>query len=121
MTNKLNELDFYKGAAIADLCWLAGLNDDLTCDMYHPRNAVYRNPLSDTADEDMANAMADASWGALEEQRGQEPGFDPEATFQQCLVDARRMVVEPEYSRLFCGDGPGSLDEIVSTRSRWSK
>ena len=35
---------YYKNALIADIARLAGLNDDLTCDIWHPGNAIYRAP-----------------------------------------------------------------------------
>ena len=96
----------YMGALVVDIARLAALNDDLTCNIHHPRNAIYRVPLSDPNDEDMAIAMADAI-----------SAEDPEI-FEQALIDARRMVVEPAYARLFGAFAPQSLDEIVRGRIR---
>jgi len=86
-----------------------------------PRNNVYRVPLTNAADEELANSMADAIWSAVLEEHDAEDDFDSDRALQQCLVDARRMLREPEYARLFGGDGLGSLDEIVETRARWRK
>jgi hypothetical protein len=103
----------YKGALVVDIARLAGLNDDLTCDLWHPLNVAYRVPLSDAADEDMANAMADAIASAVAADHADDPAFDCDKAFEQALTDSRRMLVEPQYARLFGASAPQSLDEIV--------
>jgi hypothetical protein len=104
----------YKGATIVDIARLAGLNDDLTCNIWHPLNAVYRVPLASTDAEAMAVDMAAATYGAIVAERG-EP-VEPEQVHYQCLVDARRMVGEPDYARLFGDTPPQSLDGILRWR-----
>ena len=96
--------NYYKGAAVADIARLAALNDDLTCNQWHPRNARYRVPLTDAADEAMANAMADAIYGAVAEERAKDPIFNSDKVYQQCLADARRMLRDREYWGLFAPD-----------------
>ena len=109
---------YYEGAAIADIAWLAGLDADLSCVTWHPRNAAYRVPLPEPGAESLANLMADAVFGAYVEKHGDREDFDPEKTWQQCLVDARRMVAEPEYARLFGVEGATSLDDIMHRHGR---
>ena len=107
---------YYKGALIADIARLAGLNDDLTCDIWHPGNAIYRAPLSNPDDEPMANEMAAVIIGAVAEDHADDLDFDSDRAFEQALTDARRMMCEPGYSRLFGSSGAESLDEIVRAR-----
>ena len=117
MTEKRDESQRYMGALVADIVMLGGLNADLTCDMWHPRNAVYRVSLSNPDNEHMANEMAAVITGAVIDDRGHEPGFDRDKAFEQALVDSRRMMCEPAYERLFNGShGAESLDEIVRAR-----
>jgi len=108
----------YANVPIADILRVAALNADLTSDASHPQNAIYRVPLSSADDESLARGMADIVFGAVTEKYADEPGFDSEKAFHQCLVDARRMVCEPDYERLFDGQGVDSLDEIVRQRAR---
>jgi hypothetical protein len=48
------EQRYYKGAAIADILRIAGLNADLTTDMGDPKNAIYLVCLEDPDSEDLA-------------------------------------------------------------------
>ena len=107
---------YYKSALVADIARLAGLNDDLTCDTWHPRNAIYRAPLSNPDDEHMANEMAAVILSAVAADHATEPNFDCDETFTQALTDSRRMLCEPAYERLFGAAGPESLDDIVRAR-----
>jgi hypothetical protein len=61
------------------------------------KNFDYRRPLSIAADEEMANAMADAIYGAVAEERAKDPTFNSDDVYQQCLADARRMLRDREY------------------------
>ena len=106
---------YFRGALIADIARLAGLNDDLTCNVWHPRNAAYRVPLSNPDDEDMANEMAAAILSAVAADHADQPDFDCDRAFEQALTDSRRMLVEPQYARLFGASAPQSLDEIVDS------
>jgi hypothetical protein len=83
----------YFGFPISQIAACAGLNPDLTCNVAAPVNAAYLRPLADRDDEAMAGIMAEASFGASPS----ESGVD----YQQCLVDARRMLTEPAYCRTF--------------------
>jgi hypothetical protein len=94
---------YYMGASITDIARLAALNVDLTTDMTVLRNAAYIVTLADAADEDMANFMADACFGAVADQHADDPTSDPEKTYEQCLIDARHMLRDPDYARLFGG------------------
>jgi hypothetical protein len=69
-----------------------------------PRNARYLRPLSIAADEEMANAMAEAIYGAVAEERANDPTFNSDEVYQQCLADARRMLRDREYWGLFAPD-----------------
>ena len=94
---------YHMGASITDIVRLAALNPDLTTDMADPRNAAYVLPLGDIADEDLANSMAEASFGAVADQHADDPTFDGDLVYEQCLVDMRRMLRDPDYARLFGG------------------
>ena len=67
-----------------------------------PQYARYQVPLVRVEDEQMAHAMADASYSACTD------GFADDITkeeadqvWEQCLIDARRMICEPEYEDMF--------------------
>ena len=67
-----------------------------------PQNAQYRAPLARVADEEMAVSMADAIYSAVAD------GFVDDITkdeadrvWEQCLIDARRMICDPEYEDIF--------------------
>ena len=107
---------YYKGALIADIARLAGLNDDLTCDIWHPGNAIYRAPLSNPDDESTANLMAEVILSALAADHAHDPDFDGDKAFTQALTNSRRMMCEPVYARLFGSSGAEALDEIVRAR-----
>jgi hypothetical protein len=89
-------MDYYRGVPIADILKVAGLNPDLTTIMGDPRNVAYIGPLEDSDDEDMAEGMAAASYSSWRELRG-----DNDMGYEQCLVDARRMLCDQDYARLF--------------------
>ena len=110
---------YYMGALVADIARLAGLNDDLSCDIYHPRNAPYRVPLANPDDEHVANEMAAVILSAVAADHADELDFDCDKAFTQALTDARRMLCEPEYARLFGAPGVESLDEIIRARGSW--
>ncbi len=106
MQNAVEEDDrniYYMGASITDIARLGALNADLSCDISDPRNAKYRVPLADPADEIIARDMAGVSFGAVAELHADEAKFDSDKAYEQCLVDARRMQIDPEYIRLFGG------------------
>jgi hypothetical protein len=90
--------DEYRGVPIADILKAAGLNPDLTTNMGDPRNVAYIGPLEDPDDEHMAEEMAAVSYSAWREQHD-----DDEMGYEQCLVDARRMLCDGNYTRLFHG------------------
>jgi hypothetical protein len=86
------------------------LNPDLTVDMRDPRNAKYLEPLPDGdeyTDEAMANEMASISYNAFIDMHADTPNFeqffDADGVYQQFLVDARRMLRDREYWKLFGG------------------
>jgi hypothetical protein len=89
----------YLGVPIADILKVAGLNRDLTTNMGDPRNVTYIGPL-EPDDEDMAEEIAKAIYGAWREQHG----GDDDMAFEQCLVDARRMLLDDAYASLFTHD-----------------
>jgi hypothetical protein len=64
----------------------------------------YLRPLSIAADETMANEMAEITYGAVAEQHANDRAFNPDEVYRQCLVNARRMLRDPEYWGFF-GNG----------------
>lgn len=88
--------DEYRGVPIANILRVAGLNPDLSTTMGDPRNAAYIGPLENPADEDMAEGMAAASYSSWRDQRG-----DNDMGYEQCLVDALRMICDAAYAELF--------------------
>jgi hypothetical protein len=68
------------------------------------KNFDYRRPLSIAADEEMANAMADAIYGAVAEERAKDPTFNSDNAYQQSLADARRMLRDRAYWGRFAPD-----------------
>jgi hypothetical protein len=77
------------------------INTDWSCNIHDPRNARYLRPLSIAADEEMANNMADATFGAVAEQYAKGRAFNSDEVYRQCLIDARRMMRDREYWGLF--------------------
>lgn len=58
-----------------------------------PANARYKVPLPDPKDEETAHCMAEMIF------------LDPRAgSYEQCLMDSRRMICEPEYLAIFTGE-----------------
>jgi hypothetical protein len=79
-----------------------GLKPDLSVDMEDPQNARYLKALD--REEDTARSMADAICGAkLEQIDGELTTEQDEALYNQCLVDSRRMLCDPDYAALFGG------------------
>lgn len=105
---------FASGASFEEMVRLA-INHDFSCDVRNRRNAQYLVPLPDAALEKMANDMATVNFSVVAEE------FDDDTTrieadreFEQRLVDARRMLCDPDYMRLFGGDTDVSeVDRLV--------
>jgi len=75
-----------------------GLNPDLSVDMNDERNVLYLTSI-----EDLARSMADAVYCAkLDEIDGDLTTEQDETLYQQCLVDMRRVLLDPEYDALVC-------------------
>ncbi len=92
------------GASFEDIVRFS-INPDLTCDTSDPQNARYLTPFSDAKREERAYEMASLSYSAATDE------FDDDTTqaeadkvFEQCIVDARRMLCDPDYMGLFGGD-----------------
>jgi hypothetical protein len=108
MTDEANNM-YYKGAVITDILRLGAMNADLTSDMSDPRNAIYRVPLSGAdltgkagcTNEEMALTMADRSFHAVCRLHADDLNFDQDTAYEQCIVDARRMMLDSNYFRLF--------------------
>lgn len=87
----------YRGVPIYQILRFAGLTADLSTDMTDKRNLLYFGPLENEADEAQAAGMAEAIYGAwLNEQNAED-----EMKFEQCLVDARHMLLDKNYANLF--------------------
>lgn len=82
------------------------INPDLTTDIYHPRNVRYLFPFLDSGREEMSHAMADVSYSAAaDEFHHSTTQAEADQVYEQCLVDARRILCDPDYARLFGGEG----------------
>jgi hypothetical protein len=82
------------------------INSNLTCDVRDPRNTRYLTPFSNAERESLADGMACAIYSAAADEFGDDTTqIEADQVFEQFLVDARRMLCDPDYSRLFGGDG----------------
>jgi hypothetical protein len=84
----------------------AFLCDLLSTHSHDPANARYLVPLENPEDEEVARDMADVNYHAHAEcftDRTTKEVAD--RVYEQCLIDARRMVVDKEYYRLILGTG----------------
>jgi hypothetical protein len=79
------------------------INRDWTTDMTDPRNALYLIPFGNAKREHDACAMAGVVYGAIADEKftGATTQAEADAVFFQCLVDARRMLSDPDYGNLF--------------------
>jgi len=81
-----------------------GLKPDLSVDMNDPRNSRYLTTLDH--DEGTARLMADASYSAaIDDIDGPITTEQDVTLYCQCLVDARRMLLDPDYEALFVEEG----------------
>ena len=78
------------------------LVSDLLCShLGDPANAPYLSPL-DREREEMAQAMADAGYSAAAECFADNITVEQrDRVHRQCLVDARRMLLDEDYARIF--------------------
>ena len=65
-----------------------------------PRNAAYTHLLSSHDDENLAIFIGAISADVLALHHAADPTFDRDKARDQCLVNARRMVGNPEYDGL---------------------
>jgi len=75
-----------------------------------PQYARYLVPLPNPADEEMAESMADAIYCARKDHFCADiTEEEVDYVWEQCLIDSRRMICEPEYETIFAGECvPGS-------------
>jgi len=75
-----------------------------------PQYARYLVPLPNPADEEMAEDMAQAIYCACKDRFCTDiTDQEVDWVWEQCLIDSRRMVCEPEYMTIFAGECvPGS-------------
>ena len=118
MADEANSL-YYRGAALTDILRVGGMNADLSTDMSDPRNAAYLKSISDK-NERMVMLMAGISYSAVRDKRGEDKSFDPDAAFRQCRVDARRILIDPHYARLFnCTFDPRFVPHLIAEMQHW--
>jgi hypothetical protein len=68
-----------------------------------PANARYVVPLPNPEDEEMAQGCADAIYSACVERFCDDiTKEEADHVWEQCLIDSRRMVCEPEYQDMCC-------------------
>ena len=96
-----NDGVYYRGASIVDILRVAGLDQDLHTDAANPKNCSYTARLTDEADERMAERMASISFGALAQEHSNDVAFDHDKAYEQCVIDARHMILNESYARLF--------------------
>ena len=77
--------------------------DQLLCtNRDDPQNARYLAPLARAEDEQMAHSMADAIYCASVDNFTDDiTKEEADRVWEQCLIDARRMICEPEYEDIF--------------------
>jgi hypothetical protein len=101
VTDKIFDLEEMRKRRLEKRTGCEGLNPDLSVDVNDERNVLYLESI-----EDLARSMADVVYGAkLDEIDGELTPEQDETLYQQCLVDMRRMLLDPEYGALFCGQG----------------
>jgi hypothetical protein len=67
-----------------------------------PANARYLVPLDDPEQEDWAHAMAGAIYGAKAEYFSESITQEQaDKVYEQCLIDSRHMLCDPDYERMF--------------------
>ena len=68
-----------------------------------PANARYLVPLDDPEQEQMAHTMADATYscGYVTYFRDDITKEQADRVWEQCLIDARRMLCDEDYERIF--------------------
>jgi hypothetical protein len=78
------------------------INRDWTVDMTDPRNAAYLIPFGNAKREHDAEEMAAAIFSAIGHERFTDATTQAEAdaVYFQALVDARRMIADPDYTHL---------------------
>jgi hypothetical protein len=80
----------------------AFLSDLLCCHRDDPANARYLVPLENAEDEAMAHAMADVIYSARAEDFSDYiTQAQADRIYEQCLIDSRRMICDPDYERIF--------------------
>ncbi len=90
-----------RNAFLVDFLEIDAINkSDLSSDMADPKNAIYRVPLPGSSEEE-AQIIAIVNHGVVVKMHSKEPNFDHDVAYEQCLTDARRMVLDPNYSLLF--------------------
>ena len=75
-----------------------------------PQYARYLVPLPNAADEELAECVADAIYCACKDRFCDDlTKQEADRVWEQCLIDSRRMVCEPEYEAIFIDECvPGS-------------
>jgi hypothetical protein len=67
-----------------------------------PAHARYLVPLEDPEQEKMAHSMADWSYGACTDYFTEDTTKEQaDRVWDQCLIDARRMLCDEDYARIF--------------------
>ena len=78
-----------------------GFTDQLLCTRNDDANRRYFVPLPSAKDEEMAHCMADVSYSACAERFGDDiTQEEADRVYDQCLVDARRMICDKEYEAM---------------------
>jgi hypothetical protein len=99
--NDKESREFLRDALLVNFLEIKAINiSDLTSDMSDQRNAIYRVPLSKPSEEERAQVMADASYSIVLGRHSKEPDFDHDVAFEQCLIDARRLLLDPNFDHL---------------------
>jgi hypothetical protein len=97
VTDKIVKLEEMRKRRLEAHTGCKGSNPDLSVDMNDERNLLYLESI-----EDLARSMADSICSAkLDGIDGDLTPEQDEKEYQQCLVDARRMLLDPNYMALF--------------------
>jgi hypothetical protein len=83
----------------------AFINDLLRTNPHDPANARYLIPLADPEQEEMAHRMADTIYSAeVEKFSDNITEEQADRVWEQCLIDARHMLCDKDYERIFTGE-----------------
>jgi hypothetical protein len=98
-----SDVEHLFGASAAEVARISLIIADLSCDIDDISVSGYLEPLPEIADEELAGFIAAVTGDALKLEHSGDPTFNANKTFDQCLIQARRIVSDPYKAHLFEG------------------